>query len=152
MAQTLDAQGKETFGWAEKIKIFPTSIVIHAKLDTGADYSSLNASQIEQFDREKEKWVRFSLVNRYGQKVTLERPIKRFATIKRHGTKNQKRPVIRLGICAGKTYMEEDVNIVDRTKFEYQMLVGRSFLAGNGVVDPSMTYTSDPDCKEAPHP
>ncbi len=146
------AQGKETFGWAEKIKIFPTSIVIHAKLDTGADYSSLNASQIEQFERDKEKWVRFSLVNRYGQKVTLERPIKRFATIKSHSSKNQKRPVIRLGICAGKTYMEEDVNIVDRTKFEYQMLVGRSFLAGNGVVDPSMTYTSDPDCKEAPHP
>ncbi len=144
------AQTKIVLGWAEKVKIYPTDTVIHAKLDTGSDYSSLNASDIEEFNKEKQKWVRFTLLNRYGHRVVLEREIKRFAMIKRHGTKNQRRAVIRLGICAGTTYMEEDVNLVDRSKFEYQMLVGRSFLAGVATIDPAVTFTSEPDCKEVP--
>jgi hypothetical protein len=159
----VEAQDRMHLGWAEKIQISPGGIIMHAKLDTGADYSSLNANHIEEFVKEvenpnyksdneeqlKQKWVRFNVVNRYGQNVTIERPIRRFATIKRHGMKSQKRPVVRLGMCIGKNFMEEDVNLVDRTQFEYQMLVGRSFLAGVATVDPSMTYTTNPDCKES---
>jgi hypothetical protein len=159
----VEAQDRLNLGWAEKIQISPGGIVMHAKLDTGADYSSLNANHIEEFVKEvqdpnpksdkesqlKQKWVRFNVVNRYGQNVTIERPIRRFATIKRHGMKSQKRPVVRLGMCIGKNFMEEDVNLVDRTQFEYQMLVGRSFLAGVATVDPSMTYTTNPECKES---
>lgn len=147
---TAVAQTKAVIGWAEKVKIYPTETIVHAKMDTGSDYSSLNASEIEEFVKDKKTWVRFALLNRYGHRVVLERPIKRYAIIKRHGLKSQKRPVIRLGICAAGTYMEEDVNIVDRSKFIYQMLVGRSFMAGNAIIDPSMTYTSEPNCAEVP--
>ncbi len=154
------AQERLSLGWAEKIEISPGGIVMHAKMDTGADYSSLNANHISEFVKEaegidpkdgqkaKSKWVKFNVVNRYGQNVTLELPVKRFATIKRHGMKSQKRPVVRLGMCIGKHYLEEDVNLVDRTQFEFQMLVGRSFLAGLATVDPSMTYTVNPKCNQ----
>jgi hypothetical protein len=76
----------------------------------------------------------------------VEKQVRRTALIKRHGGKNQRRAVIRLGICLGSTYMEEDVNLTDRTHFDYQMLVGRSFLAGNAIIDPSLTYTTEPNC------
>ncbi|MDZ4784488.1 MAG: RimK/LysX family protein [bacterium] len=149
LASSLFAQGKTTLGWVEKVKIFPGGILINAKLDTGSDYSSLNASDLVEFSKGKKKWVRFTLSNRYGHEVTLEREIKRYAVIKRQ-LKNQKRPVVRLGLCAGTTYIEDEVNIADRSKFEYQMLVGRSFMAGSVIVDPAVTYTSEPNCKEAP--
>ncbi len=130
----------------EKVRIFPEDIIIHAKLDTGADYSSLNAEDIVEFEKDKSKWVRFTVRNRFGAQVRLERPIKRIARIKQHlGV--QKRQVIRLGVCIGSSYMEEEVNLVNRSKFTAQMLVGRSFLAGMVIVDPSLTYTSEPSCQ-----
>lgn len=154
------AEGKLNIGWLEKILIQPGNIYMHAKMDTGADYSSLNATHIEEFIKEvenpkekdaekiKQKWVRFNLNNRYGQKVTVELPVRRVAIIKRHGMKSQRRPVVRLGLCIGKSFMEEDVNLVDRSQFEHQMLIGRSFLAGIATIDPSVTYTAKPECAE----
>jgi hypothetical protein len=155
------AEGKLNVGWLEKIMIRPGNIFMHAKMDTGADYSSLNATHIEEFIKDvenpkekdgekiKQKWVRFDLKNKYGQKVTLEVPVRRVAIIKRHGMKSQRRPVVRLGLCIGKSFLEEDVNLVDRSQFEHQMLIGRSFLAGVATIDPSVTYTVQPECPES---
>lgn len=144
------AQEKEVVGYMEKVKVYPDGIVIHAKLDTGADYSSLNAEDITEFDKNGKKWVRFMVRNRFGEQVRLERPIKRVARIKQQDGGAQKREVIRLGICIGGAYMEEEVNLVNRSKFTSQMLVGRSFLAGTVIVDPSLTYTAEPSCQRAP--
>lgn len=145
----VSAQEKPLVGWVEKVRISPGGIVVHAKLDTGADYSSLNATDVEAFDKNGREMVRFSIRSRYGETVKIEKEVQRVAVIKRHSTKDQKRKVIRLGICLGATYMEADVNLVDRSKFDYQMLIGRNFLAGNAVVDPAITLTSEPSCKEA---
>jgi hypothetical protein len=141
------AQEKEVLGWQEKARIYPSDLILHAKLDSGADFSSLDASDVAQFEKGKDHWVRFSLANRYGKQTTLERPIRRFALIKRQDQKTQKRPVILLGICVGTSYMEEEVNLINRSKFSNQMLIGRSFLAGKVLVDPAVTYTTEPDCK-----
>ena len=40
-----------------------------------------------------------------------------------------------------------EVSLVNRGKFNYEMLVGRRFLAGDFIVDPATTYTLDPSCK-----
>jgi hypothetical protein len=50
----------------------------------------------------------------------------------------------------GDFYREAEVNLVDRSGFNYQMLIGRSFLAGNLIVDPSIKYTTKPICKGVP--
>lgn len=141
------ADEKEVVGWLEKVRLFPVNIVVHAKLDSGADYSSLNASHIEEFEKNGKPWVRFDVSNRFGEKATIEREVSRIAMVKKHFGKPQKRPVVRLGICVGTKYMAADVNLVDRANFENQMLIGRSFLAGNVIIDPAMTFTAQPDCK-----
>jgi hypothetical protein len=41
------AADKQTVGWTEIISILPGNLKIKAKLDTGADNSSLNANNIE---------------------------------------------------------------------------------------------------------
>lgn len=147
-ARSAYSEEKEIVGWVEKVRLNPTGMVVQAKLDTGADFSSLSASEIKEFERDGAPWVSFSVENRYGEKKLIERKVHRTALIKRHGGKSpQKRPVIRLGLCLGMHYMEADVNLIDRSNFDFQMLIGRNFLAGNVLVDPASTYTVEPACQ-----
>ena len=67
--------------------------------------------------------------------------------IKNLDGKPQTRLAIYLGICLGSSYEEAEVNLVDRSDFNYQMLIGRSFLKGNAIIDPSLKYTTKPNCK-----
>lgn len=142
------AQGKLTVGWIEKVTLSPSGLVLQAKIDSGADFSSLNTSDLEKFERDGKPWVRFDVTNRLGEKATIELEILREALIKKHFGKPQKRPVVRLGICVGNRFMQADVNLADRTNFETQLLIGRSFAAGNLLIDPATTFTTEPNCKE----
>ena len=144
------AEGRQTVGWVERVKLYPSNLVIIAKMDTGADSSSLDAQDLEEFDKEGKRWARFTLKNRYGKKSTIEAEVLRKALIKRENGKTSERAVIHVGLCLGETYMETDLNLVNRSHFEYQMLVGRNFLAGNVIIDPGQTYLTEPKCKGAP--
>ena len=138
-------------GWVENVSIFPGNMKIKAKLDTGARNSSLNARNMEEFYRDGDRWVRFKLKNWKGRTENFEAKIIRTATIKQHETDSVTRPVIHLGICLGNVYKEVEVNLQDRGKFNYQMLVGRSFLRKSILVDSSATFTVEPDCQGATH-
>jgi hypothetical protein len=150
LATPLYAQAKEVVGWLEKVGIYPGNLTIYAKLDTGAKNSSLNASHITVFERDGEQWVRFDVTSRYGKTATIERKVKRVVKIKRHGAKSQARFAINLGICLGNSYKEVEVNLAERSDFLYQMLIGRSFLGGSFIVDPSAKYTTKPNCGVVP--
>ncbi len=61
---------------------------------------------------------------------------------------NQKRPVVNLELCLAGISKNVQVNLVNRTGYDYQLLLGRSFLSGNFVVDPSaVDYVRD-GCKQ----
>jgi len=144
------AQGKQVVGWLEKVRIYPGNFVIIAKLDTGAKNSSLDASNITEFTRNGEQWVRFNVTSRSGKTATIERKVHRIVKIKDHDGTRQSRLAILLGICLGSSYKEVEVNLADRSHFNYQMLIGRSFLHGNVIVDPSAKFTTKPICKGMP--
>jgi hypothetical protein len=139
---------KQLVGRIERVKIHPGNLIIHAKLDTGAKNSSLHATNITKFKRKGENWIRFDVMNNSGAKVTLERKVERAVWIKRKKGESRKRMAIRLGICLGNLYKEVEVNLVDRRKFLHRMLIGRSFMRGDIIVDPSIRYTVEPNCKE----
>jgi len=111
---------------------------------------SLNAEDIVEYRKTGKKWVRFTVRNRFGEQVRVEREVKRMVSIKQHNSSlpAQKRYVVRLGICLGSAYMEEEVSLVNRANFTSQMLVGRSFQAGNVIIDPAQTYLVEPNCQE----
>jgi len=147
----LAAAGEKTVvGWIEKVRIYPGNFVVHAKLDSGAEYSSLDAANLSEFDRDGKPWVRFDLEEkREGKKLTIERPLLRWAPIKRHNQAPQRRPVIKLGVCLGKIYQETEVNLVNRQNYQYRMLIGRKFMEGAVIIDPAAKYTVEPDCNGA---
>lgn len=143
------AADKKIIGLIEMVRICPSRLEFKAKIDTGAQNSSLDVDNIEAFERDGNKWVRFDVVNFRGQKRTLEKPVVRTALIKRHKNKAASRYVIKLGICLGEYYQEVEFNLADRTGFNYRMLIGCSFLQGVCIVDPSLKYTTHPRCKDS---
>ena len=144
------AQNKQAVGWVERVCIYPGGLVFRAKLDTGAKNSSLNASHITEFKRDGEQWVRFQITDLHDNTVTIERKVHRVAKIKNNHGRPQERLAVLLGICLGNSYREAEVNLVDRSSFNYQILIGRSFMRGNVMVDPSKKYTTKPTCSGMP--
>lgn len=144
---------KPIIGWIENVQILPENLYLPAKIDTGADHSSINVTNPEEFMKEEKQWIRFTIPLGDEKSVTLERPIQRFAYIKRKGAPKQKRPVVLFDLCVG-TMLNKNVpvNLANRTGFKYPMLIGRSFLKRSAIVDSALTFTQQPSCsKEASH-
>ena len=146
-AAATDREGKSIFGWIETVQIIPENVSLAAKIDTGADNSSLNATNIIEFMKEEEQWIRFSIQMKKNEAMTLERPLERYTRIKRKSGTSLKRAVVLLDLCIG-TLLKKDtpVNLADRTGFKYPMLIGRSFLKGSAIVDSALTLTQEPAC------
>ncbi|UCC13259.1 MAG: ATP-dependent zinc protease [Gammaproteobacteria bacterium] len=147
VAETAPAD-KQILGWVERVLVSSERVSMKAKLDTGAKTSSLHAANIERFKRDDQRMVRFDIEDpENGNRLTLERPLVRSVRIKEQDTDGStSRPVVMLSVCIGQTAREVEVNLVDRSRFIYPFLIGRSALAGQVVVDPDDTFTQPPVC------
>jgi hypothetical protein len=138
-------------GWLESVFFRPWNVRMTAKLDTGANTSSLHAGRIERFSRSGDKWVRFTLDNGEEKKFVVERPVVRMANIKQHGKGSSQREVVTMVLCKnGKDY-ETEFTLVDRSNFSYPVLLGRSFLKDTALVDAGSTFLFKADtdpCKK----
>jgi hypothetical protein len=134
-------QEKLIMGWLESVFLKPWNARATAKLDTGAKTSSLNAEQITHFTRDGREWVRFRVSGiEDSQPLSIERPLIRMAYIKERRAQASRRDVITLTLCKnGKDY-ETEFTLVDRSNFNYPVLLGRSFLEGVALVDPGATF------------
>lgn len=149
-SQCLAADKGRVIGVVENVRVDPGGILFNAKMDTGADNSSVNASVVRRFKRRGESWVLFELINAEGDSVTIERKLVRSAKIKGLSKSRKKRPVVLLTLCVAGVAKEVEVNLVDRTGFRNKMIVGRSFLRHGFLVDPSLKHTVEPSCPPAP--
>jgi hypothetical protein len=140
------AEAKEVIGRLERVSINHGGLILEAKIDTGAKNSSLNAENYHLSRKAGEIWVKFDVTNPDGKTVTLEKPVVRFVKIKRKEANIQQRPAILLDVCIGKVFKEVEVNLVNRSNFDYQMLIGRSLLRGEFIVDVGKSFTIEPRC------
>ena len=138
---------KDIYGWIEPVKVTEQAVLLPAKLDTGADTSSLDARDAKRFERDGVEYVRFDLVHSsHGAPLTLEYPVTRDALIRRHGREPDRRPVVALRLCLGNIEREIEFTLADRGVFDYPVLLGRNALEGIGVIDPDARDTTRPDC------
>lgn len=144
------ADEKRTVGRAEKVWIKHAGIFLNAKMDTGTLTSSLDARDIHVFKEDDRVWVRFVLKDAYGKSITLKRLLVRSAHFKKQGYDVENRPVIELGLCIADIYHLTEVNLSDRQRFTYPLLIGRRFLTGRVVVDTAKKYVNRPRCNEMP--
>lgn len=144
----LKAAEKDIFGWAEHVLVGRSQLEMEAKLDTGADTSSIDASKIRRYRSEDKKlWVEFRLSDDdSGRAIRYKKKLVRYAYIKEHDGPSQKRPVVKMTVCLGDHPMEIEVSLVDRSGFAFPVLLGRNALKGLAVVDSELEYTSNPIC------
>jgi hypothetical protein len=142
-----DVFAKDVIGWVENVSVSSSNAIVKAKIDTGADSSSLHCECITPYERDGEQWVRFTITDIDDQSVSYEKKILRTTKVKRHFGEVQERIVVRMGICIGNQYGETDVSLVDRSGFNYSLLIGRKYLKGKFIVDPGETFMSRPQCK-----
>jgi len=129
---------------------------LKAKMDTGALTASLSAKDIERFTRDGEDWVRFRLATKESDGKVYEHKLARMSKIKNRADEDEdgegadisKRPVVDLELCLGDVKRTVEVNLTDRTSFNYPLLIGAKALREfKAAVNPARRFTAGkPDC------
>ncbi|AQZ94223.1 ATP-dependent zinc protease [Halopseudomonas phragmitis] len=157
LSLTAGANERTVYGLSETALIKDLELEVPAKLDTGAVTSSLSAQNVEMFKRDGQDWVRFELAVEGAQEgKTLVKPVVRVSQIKRRADdipdEDSKtytvRPVIEMAVCMGDSLQHIEVNLADRTGFEYPFLMGATALREfNALVAPDLSYQAgSPNC------
>jgi hypothetical protein len=133
---------KLLIGEIEKVRLTPPGHAFNARVDTGATTSSLDARDIETFERDGNAWVRFKIAGPDDDALAeVEKEVVRRVIILQAGrTERERRPVVRLQIQLGRIKMESDFTLVDRQHLDYQVLIGRNILRDLMVVDVSQKF------------
>lgn len=120
-----------------------------AKLDTGATTSALNTDgDHEEYTRDGAPWVRFAVKNPQGATLKVDARITRYANVKRAGTADDRRPVVKLTACVGGVTKTEEFTLTDRSGMDYPILVGRNFLGSEILVDSGRTDLTTGKCRD----
>lgn len=138
--------GHRVVGYIESVVIDPGNIQLKAKIDTGAKSSSIHSINILPFVKDGKPWVRFTVVDDDNRRRRFRLPVLRVTSIKRAGAPPQRRFVVEMGICLGDLYKKAEVNLVNRDKMQYRMLIGRLYTAGDFIVDPNAVDLTKPVC------
>ncbi|MDX1468344.1 MAG: ATP-dependent zinc protease [Acidimicrobiia bacterium] len=138
---------KTTIGWREWVQLPDLGIgEIKAKVDTGADNSSLHAFNIERFEVEDEPYVRFEIHPHQRKRkpsVECEAPVVGEKKVKNPGGRTELRPVIRTTLVVAGIELDANVNLTTRDEMTFRMLLGRRTLRKLFVVDPGRSYIGE---------
>jgi len=145
-----ESRDLEILGWVENVKLLNPEIELKAKLDTGAETSSLDAEVIKKFRQDGKRWIRFQIFDRdTGREHVMVRERVRTIGVVQHDGNTQRRPVVTMDVCVAGRVLSVEVSLIDRSEFIYQLLLGRSAIQSFALVDPANTFLSNPDCEQA---
>ncbi len=139
------ANGKAILGEEEWVWLEPVSLHFRARIDTGATTSSLNAQDLQYFERDGEDWVRFNLSHGIDPQNpdidTIEAQIVRWVKIRQASADSmERRPVVEMKIKLGKIEEKAQFTLSDRSQMNYPVLLGRQFFKDIALVDVGQQY------------
>lgn len=131
-------------GWREWVALPGLGLpAIKAKIDTGARTSSLHTFDIELFKRGGVDMVRFGLHplqrSRKLEKYCEARLVEK-RRVSDSGGHVESRVVIRSDLHIGSLSWPIEITLTNRDTMNYRMLLGRTAMIGNLVVDPERSY------------
>jgi len=122
-------------GGIEPIMIDDMENLFDARIDSGADTSSIDAKNIKFFERDGKPWVKFEVINREtGEYKLFKKPIARNVKIKKLSSYDR-RKVVLLDVKFGNLNLQREFTLTDRSKYEYQVLIGRNLINGIALID-----------------
>ncbi|MEM7330298.1 MAG: RimK/LysX family protein [Pseudomonadota bacterium] len=200
VASTVGAQEPLTRGWVEHARIMPDRLLMSAKLDSGAQTTSIHAeilaagsasdatgdqsfegqladtesdamammsikmmegpapddpsSEIAPFENDMDAddlpdMITFRLTSRGGKEVVYTAPVVRWVSIRRRGGGFIVRPVVMMDLCVAGVRVTGEVNLADRSGFNYPLLIGRNMLSDAGIsIDSRQIFSSRRACPQ----
>jgi len=139
--RTLEATGSQKIivGAVEKVRISPPGLIFTALMDTGAEVSSIDARNIQRFERDGQRWVSFDLLHpETGEMIPIEQKIERKTRILQSiSDEFDRRLVVELSFAFGDITQVAEFTLTDRSHLSYPVLIGRNILKDVMVVDVS---------------
>lgn len=137
------AAGYTVIGEKEWALVEPGELVLEARIDTGAETSSVHAEDIQLIEKDGKRWIRFTLEDPETKvKIPLERRLHRRILVKQKAEEaKDRRYVVRMWVTLGETRTWLDVSLSDREDFEFPLLIGRNMLMDSFTVDVSRHHT-----------
>ena len=131
-------------GWRELVKLPDLGVkAIKVKVDTGARSSALHVFDLQEFEKEGEKWVRFKIYTSQRTQKTVvksEAKVLEYRSIKNSGGKASLRPVIITNVTLLDDTWPVELTLANRDNMGFRMLLGRQAMRRRFLVDPSGSY------------
>lgn len=146
--------GKSIVGPVETIKVNDLGINYEARIDTGANTTSINAYNIKidgktEEDNSKQTMhdnlghkITFTTKNELGQEVTHTAKIIKVSKI-RNAQGVERRYAVVMDLIWNGQSKAIPVNLRDRSKLKYKLLIGRNWLEGDYLVDVTKADADD---------
>lgn len=144
VTKIVQSDGKLLLGEYEWVSLPKQQLVLPARIDSGANTSSLHATNLQQFERDGKTWVRFTTHYRPNndqpaREVMIEAPLVRKVTVTQ-AAGSENRPVISLPMQLGALTQPVEFTLTDRSNLTFPILLGRRFFMDIAVIDVSKTY------------
>jgi hypothetical protein len=135
---------KPLLGWREWVQLPELDLCfLESKIDTGARSSSLDAEPIEEFRRQKQRWIRFLVfagtdLSMSGQKV--EARLVGFRDVRSSTGHLTHRPVIQTLVQLGSNQWPIELTLSNRRQMGFRLLLGRSAIESRFHIDASRSF------------
>lgn len=138
-------KGKVIVGEVENFYLAQPGLIHVARIDSGAETSSLDARNITRFERDGFNWVRFDVpVPDSDDFVTLEREISRRVRIIQSTTEDsESRAVVELQFMIGDHHQKAEFTLTSREHLTHSVLVGRNILRDVMLIDVGKEYATE---------
>lgn len=138
-------KGKVIVGEVEKFYLAGPGLVYTARIDSGAETSSLDARNITRFERDGSNWVRFDVpVPGTDELVTMEKEIsRRVRIIQASAEDSERRVVVELQFAIGDHKQVAEFTLADRSNLTYEVLIGRNVLRDVMLIDVGKEFATE---------
>lgn len=133
-----------TFGWREWVKLPELGLsAIKAKVDTGARTSALHAFNLRPFLEDGKQRIEFSIHPKQKDINTVQicyADVLDERLVTDSGGHQEKRWVIETALVIGDHSWPIEMTLTARDNMKFRMLLGRTALENNALVDASASY------------
>lgn len=143
-------RGRILIGIAERIDLPEWGVTrLRAKIDTGARTSALHVDGIEELPGDR---VRFWIIldRKRGRRLQVEAPVARTARVRSSSGRAEKRIFVSTRLRLGGVEKHIEISLASREPMIFRMLLGRTALGSDFVVDPAHRYllTTPPELRK----
>lgn len=131
-------------GWREWVAFPQLGVrLMECKVDTGARTSALHAFYVEEFEQDGRKMVRFGLHPRRhdtSKEVHCVCEVADERVVSDSGGHKEKRYIIQTHVVLGNEIWPVELSLTNRDSMRFRMLLGRTAMAENFIVDPGAKH------------